>query len=235
MAERIETLVRSQQELLRNVSHELRSPLARLNVALGLAELRAGDEVKPALDRIGRETERLNELIGRLLTLSKLETGDIEMRTECIDLTEILERVVDDANFELSQTTNRVQLDSPGRVPVDASPDLLHSALENVVRNAIRFTAEDRGVTVQLSVAEEAEGRRAVVRVRDYGPGIPDDELSEVFHPFHRLEEARQRETGGAGLGLAIAKQAVEAHGGAIVAENPPGGGLEVIITLPVS
>ncbi len=234
MAERLETLVRSQQELLRNVSHELRSPLARLNVALGLARLRVGEDVEPSLGRIERETERLNELIGRLLTLSKLETGDTELRTECVDFSEIVERVVDDANFELTQRAASVELEAPESVRVNASPDLLHSAVENVVRNAIRFTPEGRGIEVRLLEVEQDGRRRAILRVRDYGPGIPDEELAEVFRPFHRLEESRQRETGGAGLGLAIARQAVEAHGGSIIAENAAGGGLEVIIVLPV-
>ncbi|HEX9627006.1 MAG TPA: ATP-binding protein [Acidiferrobacterales bacterium] len=229
MAERLEKVFGAQRQLLRDASHELRSPLARLQAALGLARQRgaAGKE----LDRMEREIERLNELIGRLLSLSRLEAGVDAASTEPVDLTELLHALVDDARFEAEAAGCGVTLDAPDPATVNANPLWLHSALENVVRNAIRYTGA--GSAVEISLADDA-GRPGwvVIRVRDHGPGVPEADLERVFEPFVRVGEARDRASGGHGLGLAIADRAVRLFGGEISARNEPDGGLSVLIRL---
>jgi two-component system sensor histidine kinase CpxA len=235
MAERIEILLDSERQLIRDISHELRSPLARLNVALGLARQHAGLEAAPQLDRIEREAERLNELIGRLLTLARLESTRTAPEQEQVSLSELLHDVAEDAEFEAESRRCSVQVNAPEDCTAIGSPDLLRSAVENVVRNAVRYTAEGTRVEVDLSCAGADGAKWAAIRVRDHGPGLPEAELSNVFRPFYRVTNARERETGGTGLGLAITERAVRLHGGSVRAENVPGGGLLVEMRLPAS
>lgn len=233
MAERVVELLGSQRRLLRDVSHELRSPLARLGVALELA--RTGPEEKRvrALDRIGEEAERLAAMIEQLLTLSRLEAGEPGLERVAVDLRALVGAVVEDAAFEAGVRRCSVRL-APGEpCAVEGSPSLLRSALENVVRNAVRHTAEGTGIEVSVSVTGAPGPRRAAVHVRDHGPGVPGELLGEIFQPFFRVDGSRPRAQGGVGLGLAIAARAVEAHGGTIEARNAAGGGLEVAIVLP--
>jgi two-component system sensor histidine kinase CpxA len=235
MAERLEILLDSEHQLIRDISHELRSPLARLNVALGLARQRAGTEAAPQLDRIEREADRLNELIGRLLTLARLESTGTPPEQKQVSLSELLRDIAEDAEFEAESRHCSVQVNAPEDCMAIGSPDLLRSAVENVVRNAVRYTAEGTRVEIDLSCAGADGARWAAIRVRDHGPGLPDSELSNVFRPFYRVADARERETGGTGLGLAIAERAVRLHGGSVKAENAPGGGLLVEMRLPAS
>jgi len=235
MAERIEVLLDSERQLIRDISHELRSPLARLNVALGLARQRAGADAAPQLDRIEREAERLNEMIGRLLTLARLEGGGAPAEQEPVLLSELVREVAEDAEFEAESRHCRVQVNAADDCTTLGSPDLLRSAVENVVRNAVRYTAEGTEVQVDLACVGSDGGRWAAIRVRDHGPGLPESELGNVFRPFYRLANARERETGGTGLGLAISERAVRLHGGTIHASNAPGGGLLVEMRLPAS
>jgi two-component system sensor histidine kinase CpxA len=247
MAERIEVLVDSQSRLLKDVSHELRSPLARLSVALGLARQRAASEVDPevapelesSLNRIELEADRLNQLIQRLLTISRLESGTDGIRKTRLSLRELVEQVARDAEYENPGRGCRVTspVDPPAdpadQFMVDADPDLLRSAMENVVRNATRYTAEGTTVEVRLERQQSATGEEVVVRVLDSGPGVPDEELQKIFEPFYRLDDARNRQTGGAGLGLSIADRAVRLHGGQLRASNRKEGGLQVEIRIP--
>lgn len=230
MAERIEALVLSQRQLVRDISHELRSPLARLQVALGLARRNAPPQTEQALDRIEREGERLNELIGELLTLSLLENGASFSASEPVEMQALLTEIVEDASFEAAESSRRVQL---AAVPalVAGNRELLRRALENVVRNALHYTAE--GTCVQVTSGQEAD-RTLVIRVLDQGPGVPDEMLSAIFQPFYRVAEARDRLSGGTGIGLAITARAVALHGGSVKAVNRPEAGLEVEIRLPV-
>jgi len=228
MAERLESLLGSQRRLLRDVSHELRSPLARLRVALELARNRAGEGAGEPLDRIDREAERLDELIDRLLLLERLEAGDPETVVVDFDLAELLSEVVDDASFEAAPAGREVQFEASPRCPMLGHPNLIRSALDNVIRNAIRHTPEGSAVEVEL----QAEDTMATVSIRDHGPGVPEEHLETLFEPFARVADARERTTGGAGLGLAITRRAVEIHGGAVTARNLPDGGLEVSIRL---
>jgi two-component system sensor histidine kinase CpxA len=235
MAERLEQLVGAQRGLLRDVSHELRSPLARLDVALELARQRSGDGAAEALDRIGRESRRLDELVGQLLSLARLESGAVEPDRERVDLGRLLGEVVADARFEAERNGRTVALVVGQPATVDGAAGLLRSALENVVRNAIAHAPAGTGVDVSLAVATAAgNGGAAVIAVRDHGTGVPEAELESVFEPFHRVSEARERSSGGVGLGLAITRRAVEWHGGSIAAANHPDGGLEVTIRLPL-
>ena len=249
MAERIEGLVDSQSRLLKDVSHELRSPLARLSVALGLARQRAASEVGPeaapelelALNRIELEADRLNQLIQRLLTISRLESGTDGLRKTFFSLRELVEQVAHDAEYETPGRGCRVTMpgntsaDAVDEFLVEADPGLLRSAVENVVRNATRYTAEGTMVEVRLERqrAAKGEGEQIIVRVLDSGPGVPDEALPKIFEPFYRLDDARNQQTGGAGLGLSIADRAIRLHGGQLRASNRKEGGLEVEIRIP--
>jgi two-component system, OmpR family, sensor histidine kinase CpxA len=235
MAERIEMLVKAQSRLLNDISHELRSPLARLNVALGLARQRAGVESADMLDRIELEASRLNELIGRILTLARLEDGEQRVPQTPVPLGELVANVAEDAEFEAQERRCHVRTIIPeGDWGVRGNDSLLHSAVENVVRNAIRYTAEGSSVEISLASEERIGGTEAVLRVSDSGPGVPEDALAKLFEPFYRLDDARGRLTGGVGLGLAITERAVRFHGGKVSAFNRPGGGLIVEIRLPL-
>ena len=235
MAERIETLLKAQSRLLNDISHELRSPLARLNVALGLARQRAGVESVDMLDRIELEASRLNELIGRILTLARLEDGEQLVPQTPVALGELVANVTEDAEFEAQARRCHVRTTIPeGEWIVRGNASLLHSAVENVVRNAIRYTHEGSSVEVELSSEERSGKREAVLRVSDAGPGVPADALEKLFEPFYRLDEARGRQTGGVGLGLAITERAVRFHGGRVAAFNRQPSGLIVEIRLPL-
>ena len=235
MAGRLETLVKAQSRLLNDISHELRSPLARLNVALGLARQRSGPESATMLERIELEAGRLNELIGRLLTLARMEDGEQHVPSSPVLLDEVVLSVAEDAEFEAQARHCHVRSEIPeGSWGVRGEASLLHSAIENVVRNAIRYTRE--GSTVEINLQKMVSGGReeAVVRVTDCGDGVPADALEKLFQPFYRLDDARGRQTGGVGLGLAITERAVRFHGGTVTATNRAEGGLMVEIHLPL-
>jgi two-component system sensor histidine kinase CpxA len=235
MAERMETLVKAQSRLLNDISHELRSPLARLNVALGLARQRAGVESADMLDRIELEASRLNELIGRILTLARLEDGEQDVPQTPVPLNELVQSIAEDAEFEAQARHCHVHTAIPeGEWGVRGNASLLHSALENVVRNAIRYTQEGTSVEIELRSADTGGGLEAVIDVCDSGPGVPPDSLDKLFEPFYRLDDARGRLTGGVGLGLAITERAVRFHGGKVRAFNRPEGGLRIEIRLPL-
>lgn len=233
MAERVQALVQAQKQLLSDVSHELRSPLARLHLALGLAQKKAGTVMHQNLERIEREAERLDELIGQILSLSRMESLDDIPGKGRVNLTELLDTVAVDAAFEAGPRNCTVVVTESFPVELPGNETLLHSALENVVRNALRYTRPE--TTVELSLKPDPGNEDFVlIEVRDYGPGIPEEFLPRLFEPFVRAGEARDRESGGYGLGLAIADRAVGLHGGTVKARNRPEGGLSVLIRLPV-
>jgi two-component system, OmpR family, sensor histidine kinase CpxA len=230
MAERVEALVTSQRQLISDISHELRSPLARVNATLGLARQRLGEDA--LFDRIERDTERLNEMIGRLLTLARLEMTAASPEMRPIDLTALITDVVTDAEWEARERRCHVDLMSRVDCAIAANPDLLRSAIENVIRNAIHYTAPETAVEVHLDCRPGDTGAAAIIRVLDHGPGVPAAELSSIFKPFYRVADARDRESGGVGLGLAIAARVAQVHGGSIRAANRADGGLEVVLSL---
>ena len=230
MAERIQELLESQRRLLRDVSHELRSPLARLNIGLELVRRRSPPDVAQAFDRIERETERLNAMIGELLTLSRLESGQGLERKEPVELAAVVEQVVEDTGLEAELRGCRVEVGERAACSLLGSEELLRRAVENVVRNAVRFTEPGSVVRVDL----ERAGDFAELRVRDRGPGVPAAALEEIWKPFYRVDDDRARGAGGTGIGLAITRRAVLLHGGEVRAENAEEGGLVVTIRLPV-
>jgi two-component system OmpR family sensor kinase len=239
MSARLRALMDGQRRLLHDVSHELRSPLARMQAALGLAHQQP-DKIGITLERIERESNRMDKLIGELLTLSRLEASPDVLRREPVDLVELVDGLVADARFEAGQVRAadhhgaalRVDFDADDSVNVNVSgdPDLLWSALENVVRNAARHGAPGGVVAVSVRAVDGV----ARVEVCDRGPGIAPEDLAAIFQPFFRSGASR---TGvdGHGLGLAIAQRVVQAHDGEIVVANRDGGGLQVTITLPAA
>jgi signal transduction histidine kinase len=235
MAGRIESLVEAQQRLLRDISHELRSPLTRLNVALELVRRRARPELDKGLDRIGREAGSINEMIGQLLTLSRVESGTYRLKGVRIDLCALVKEIADDADFEARSRNRTVRITACESCTTTGVAELLRSAIENVVRNAVHHTAEGAEVSISLRREEQEGLKQALVIVRDHGAGVPEESLERIFDPFYRVEDARDRQTGGTGLGLAIATRAVQLHGGTIKAANAPDGGLVVEIRFPLA
>jgi two-component system sensor histidine kinase CpxA len=230
MASRIEELISRQRQLISDVSHELRSPLARISVALDLSRERKGND--PAFEQMQEDIELLDEMIGRLLTIAKLDISAPQVPMMDFDLSELLSQIARNAEFECQEPNRGIRLTFSGQCTAWGSPELLHSAIENVVRNAMRYT--ESGTCVEISLeCDSSAGVRVVVR--DYGPGIPESELGNIFQPFYRVADARDRQSGGTGLGLAIADRVVRIHGGTIRAENAMPRGLRIEIVLPQS
>lgn len=226
MAEQIQALVTDKEVLMRDVSHELRSPLARIRVALALAQRKANEGAQTDLRRIELETERLDELVGQILTLARLRTRSRQQPID-VDLRELVESVIDNARFEHPDDTIRLEA---GPVPkLRGNPGEIASAVENVLRNAIAHSAGPTDIRVRL----RAVGDRIEIAIADRGPGVAESELKRIFEPFYRVDASRDHQASGYGLGLAIAARVIEKHGGRVTARNRPGGGLEVLLELP--
>lgn len=225
MSARLRALMDGQRRLLHDVSHELRSPLARLQAAIGLAHQQP-DRIQPTLERIERESVRMDRLVGELLTLSRLEASAQLPAGEAIDLVEMVDQIADDARFESGA---RIDVDAPTPVTLHGAPDLLWSAVENIVRNAVKHGAGGR-----VEIGVHPDGTQVHIEVQDQGPGIAEEHLGDVFEPFFRSNPTRNN-VDGHGLGMAIAKRVVETHGGSIAAANREAGGLRVTITLPLA
>jgi two-component system sensor histidine kinase CpxA len=260
MTARLRDLVDGQRRLIRDVSHEMRSPLSRLRVALELARasVREAFDAAPAddatasatpaavaspharsrrdgdavtqLDRIEREAERLEEMIAQAIQLSRMETTP-PSKVENVALDRLIDDVAGDAAFEAQARPCALHIAQSAPLEVRGEADLLTSAIENVVRNAVKYTAADTTVNIRL----DQVGSQARLRVRDCGPGVAAADCARIFEPYYRTDTARQRSSGGSGLGLAIARRAVERQGGRIHASNAEGGGLEVEILLPLA
>lgn len=226
MAEQIQTLLESQRHLLRDISHELRSPLTRLAIATELA--RSQGDAHQALDVIEREGNRLNDLVSELLSLTRFENRQTAPQFAPVSLKAMLEDVIEVCSVEASARHCLLVMEAETDITLDADEELVRRAAENIVRNAVRHAPPGSEISVSLSAADN--GIRLCVR--DRGPGVPSDSLTRIFEPFYRIDPDRNRATGGAGLGLAIAKRAVEVHGGRISARNADPG-LEVEIELP--
>lgn len=230
MASRIEELISRQRQLIFDISHELRSPLARLNVAVDLA--RGGKAGSLPFDHMESDLIRLNEMIGRLLTMARLDTAEMPVEMADVNTTDLLRQIVDDARFEAQKRNVAVNMTAPGQYCVRGNAELLHSAIENVVRNAIRYTTAGTSVDISLGTNSRSQ---VLLTIRDHGKGVPAADLQKIFHPFYRVAKARDRESGGAGLGLAIADRVIRIHGGAIRAENAQPAGLQVVIEIPAA
>jgi len=230
MAGKIQVLISDQQQLLRDLSHELRSPLARLNVALELARQQSGSAAgDKALDRIDLEAQRMNEMIGQLLGLTRMTSGIDEQRFAPFDLQELLAKLVQDADYEAAARQCRVFFKGPSPALCRGSIELLAQAFENVIRNAVKYTDDE--TEVQVTLTDGGDTWR--IEVIDRGEGVPEAALPRIFDPFYRVADARDRQSGGTGIGLAIAKSAVILHGGSIRADNQGQRGLLVTINIP--
>ena len=226
MAGRIETLLSAERRLLQDVSHELRSPLARMGVAIELAL--SNDNSKPALGRIKRDIGRLGELVGELVHLTRAEGDPTSLAFAPVQLRDLVGAIVDDCNLEARAKHCEIHLSAPTIAALRGDSELLRRAVENVVRNAVRHSPEKTLVDVAINSSEEC----VEILVRDRGAGVPEAQLGLIFEPFFRVEGHRSRESGGVGLGLAIARRAVLLHRGSIFASNS-NPGLLVTIELP--
>ena len=226
MATRLGALMQSQTRLLHQVSHELRSPLARLQIAVGLARQQP-EKLESSLTRIERESERMDSLVGELLELSRLESGVMKVEKEPIYIDELLTTVIEDARFEGMAKKIAIQYEQAGDVSVLGQQDLLHRAIDNVVRNALKYSEDESQVVISTLLKQD----NIIIKVTDHGPGVAENELETIFQPFYRGSESHHKD--GHGVGLAIAKQIIEAHGGSVMAKNQVAGGLSVEISLP--
>lgn len=232
MADRIQALIEAHKTLVRDVSHELRSPLARLNVALELAREEIGEPIA-ALDRVELESSRLNTLIGELLSLSLMESIQQVPQSRVLSMGDLVEDLLPDLIFEADARGCQVVHVQKGPTSVLGNAELLRRALENVIRNAIRYTPAGKTIEIQSYEEQTIEKSTVVTRIYDNGPGVPEESLTAIFRPFYRLDAARRPTTGGFGVGLAIAERAVQLHRGTIQARNQSSGGLCVELRLP--
>jgi two-component system sensor histidine kinase CpxA len=203
-------------------------------VALELLRQKTGPEAETSLERIRREGDRLNAMIGELLSLNALESTNDPTKRETVNLDTLVQEIAEDADFEARSRNRRVIILSTEMIKILGVPQMLARAIENVIRNAVRYTAEGTEVEIKLNCTHDGSKAVAVVSVRDYGPGVPDAELEKIFRPFYRVADARDRQSGGTGIGLAITERAVRLHSGEVKAANHPAGGLEVKIYLPI-
>ena len=230
MAERIALLIQAQRRFIGDVSHEIKSPLARLTLALGLARRETGGLASARFDRMEDEVETISALIRELLTLSSLQASDSADRSRLVDLHAMVQGVIDDAGFEWGERRDDIRLDAPElAVQVRGDATLLRRAFENVLRNALFHTPPGTPV----GVAIRRSGATVTLVVQDCGPGVPPDALERLFDPFYRVDEARARNTGGVGIGLAICERAIRLHGGRVWARNMSPTGLAVSLELP--
>jgi signal transduction histidine kinase len=227
MAAQLEQMIASRRELLHDISHELRSPLSRMQAAIGLLK-QDPSQVETMIERIERESQRLDALIEEMLTLHRLTAG-AGLGRERVDVIELLHAIADDADFEALASGRSVQIDAPGNFVAEVNGELVYRAYENVIRNALKYSPPDTVVEIDARVS--GDGRELVTHVRDRGPGVPPGMLEAIFEPFVRVEGSEAY--GGVGLGLAIARRAMDMHGGQIGATLREGGGLEVTLRLP--
>jgi len=228
MAERMERLITSERRLLSDISHELRSPLARLKFAMKLA--RTSNDPAAALERIERDVNRIASLVSDIVAINVVEDDPALEEKHEICIRDIIGEVTNDCGVEAQARGCAISVSGQVCGQVLGNPELLRRAVENVVRNAIRYSPEKTAVEVELG--EDVHDAR--ITVRDYGPGVPDNVIQRIFDPFFRVEEARNTNGGGSGLGLSIAKRAVCVHRGRIFAENATPG-LRVTIVIPLT
>jgi two-component system, OmpR family, sensor kinase len=229
MVNQVQTLVNAQQRLLHDVSHELRSPLARIQAAIGLAHQQP-DKTPLTLERIERESQRMNDLIGELLALSRLEAGVIG-KLEVIDMSELIAEIVEDARLEADSKNVKIVLTTAEEAFIKGQYDLIYRAIENVLRNAIKHTKSNSTVSVSANLG--SSGHQLHIVITDQGPGVAETELAAIFEPFFRGSNSQKAQS--IGLGLTIAQKAIEAHNGKISASNKIEGGFQVEINVPIS
>jgi signal transduction histidine kinase len=230
MAEHLQALVKGKQRLLHDVSHELRSPLARLQAVIDLIQQQP-ERLEELIARIGRESDRIDRLVGELLTLARLDSGLPGSQAVAVDLAEIIGAIADDAAFEAETKQCRVDVRLPEKSRMTGYPGLLHRAIENIVRNAVRHTPE--GSTISVRGETNSEGNWLFLHVMDEGKGVSEEVLKLIFEPFYRSGSADRFQ--GYGIGMAITRRVVEAHGGEVTVKNREQGGLQVTMKFPLS
>ncbi len=230
MATQIQQLINSQKRLLNDVSHELRSPLARLHIAAEMSRQQP-ERAADMLARVEKESRRLDELVGELLTLSRLESGALQHELDYFDLNGLINTIADDARFETETQNKKVMYQSQSELLIKGHVELLRRAIENIVRNALFHTPQQSQVDIRL----KHNHNQVEIMICDQGDGVPEEKLAQLFQPFVRIKESNQNANlPGYGLGLAIARRAVELHAGSIEAYNQQSGGLCIVIRLPI-
>ncbi|MBA2711042.1 MAG: HAMP domain-containing protein [Tatlockia sp.] len=229
MAEQLETIMNSKERLLQDISHELRSPLARMQIAIELGRNKTTKAAEPEFDRLETECLRLNTLIGEILEFARLDTSSNQLNKTLINLPDLVQEVVNDANFETGSPVVTFQPSLPFELFLDER--LIHRAIENIIRNALRYSVPNPKINVRLFWAKSKS--ELYIDIADNGPGVPEDQLEKIFNPFYRVDPSREKKTGGYGLGLSIAQQAIKLHNGYIKAMNRKNGGLLVRIVFP--
>lgn len=229
MAEQLETLVYSKERLLQDISHELRSPLARLQIAIELGRKKASHLAEQELNRMEVECLRLNGLIEEILQFARLDKSAETVIKEMTSINHLLQEIISDANYE--SQSSRVVFNSSSDFNLRIDPRLIYRAIENIVRNALHYSPKDGSIFITTQV--NALQTRLILTIEDQGPGVPEEQLENIFNPFYRVDTSREKKTGGYGLGLAIAEKAVLLHHGKVYAANKPEGGLKVSVELP--
>lgn len=232
MAEELESLIHSKERLLQDISHELRSPLARLHIAIEIGRKVTQGTAEAAFDRMETECLRLNTLIGEILNFARLDKSTDELQKTEVSILDLLTKVTEDANFESTGETKRVRILSKIDYHPIIDERLVHRAIENIVRNALRYSPPNEPVSISYTLNETNDV--LFIDIEDKGPGVPEEQLETIFNPFYRVDSSRTKTTGGYGLGLAIAQKAISLHNGRIVATNRKGGGLKIRIYLPL-
>ncbi len=227
MADRIETLLTAERRLLQDISHELRSPLARLSFAAELA--RTSPDREGAAMRVDKEVRRLSDLVENLLQVTRAEGDPAERNLEPVALYALVREILEDCEIEAAARGCRLRLKGSDGLHLRADRELLRRAIENIVQNAIRHAPAESTIDVTL----DGTAANASLSVRDYGPGVPTEALTAIFKPFFRVDNSRNSASGGVGLGLAIAQRAIQVHNGRVWAENAQPG-LRVCVALPV-
>lgn len=233
MAEQLETLVHSKERLLQDISHELRSPLARLNIAIELGRNKTNHLADKEFDRMEMECARLNALISEILEFARLDKSTIDLNLSKVEMSDLISAIIQDANFEFGKQFDRVQIGiiEPCTLLIDER--VIHRALENIIRNALHYSPEDQYVTISIHFNELKD--HIYIDVKDHGSGVPEDQLDKIFNPFYRVDPSREKKTGGYGLGLAIASRAAQLHQGSLIAKNNEDHGLLVRLILPIN
>lgn len=231
MAEQVQNLVATQKRLLNDVSHELRSPLARLQMAVEMSRQQP-DKTAELMPRIEKESQRLDELVGELLTLSRLEANAQNNKNDYFDISGLVSSIASDARFEAEGQNKQVVVNHPEEILISGNIELFRRAIENVIRNAIYYTAEKSPVTINM----QHKNNHVIITVCDGGKGVSEDRLTDLFQPFVRISDTQQNvKIPGYGLGLAIARRAIEIHKGTVRAYNHPQGGLCIELKFPIS
>jgi signal transduction histidine kinase len=235
MVGRLDLLIQTQKNLLNSVSHELRSPLARINLSVALLKKRYPADADDMFQRLDRDVARIDLLMGQLLTLSRLEAGLSSAEREDVDFAQLVEETAADCNFEAEASGKSVSLRTQGAIILEnADAHALRSACENVIRNAVRFTRPETNVEVVLQIDRSTPELMGILSIRDHGPGVPEESLEAIFQPFYRISGDVQGMDGN-GLGLAIASEAIRLHRGTISAANLRPSGFEITIRLPIA